>query len=256
MAAPSKNFTNITDSQIDADSPIDTTLMTGIRDSLVNVKEWLGNSYTAAVDHGHNGIDSKKINDADIIKTNAVAFWDDFLDPNVSQWTKTATAALENAVNGWCRITNLTSTGVFDGIFQGGRAWKLSAGITITFEAQVKPVLIAAYDTHVGLFQAQNGWNDKISFGVVGGSANWQCTTTLNGGGTTTTDSGVAATVGTAYLFKIVAAASSVLFYIDGVLKATHTTNIPTTNLGLGVALNASRSVDIDYINCSSSGRM
>lgn len=257
MAAPSKNFTNIADTQIDADSPIDTTLMTAIRDSLVNVKEWLGNSYTAAIDHNHNGINSKVIDNADIIKTNAVSLFDDFLDPNVSISTKTATIAIQNAVNGVCRITNATSTGTFDGIFQSGRPWKLSSGMTITAEIKTIPVIISgAWDTCIGLLQGQDGWSDEIAFILSGGSANWKCVTRLSSGGTTTTDSGVAEVVGTPNVLKIVATPSSVLFYIDGVLKATHTTNIPTTNLGLCVAVNASRSMDMDYVNCYSSGRM
>ncbi|MCK4739735.1 MAG: hypothetical protein KAT46_07275 [Deltaproteobacteria bacterium] len=58
MAAPSKNFTSIPDSSIDADSPLDTTLMTQIRDGLVHLEEWLGKNYIAGVDHRHNGSDS------------------------------------------------------------------------------------------------------------------------------------------------------------------------------------------------------
>lgn len=61
MAAPSKNFTTILDTQIDADSPLDTTLLTSIRDSLIHLEEWLGLSYTAAQDHDHDGTNSKLI---------------------------------------------------------------------------------------------------------------------------------------------------------------------------------------------------
>lgn len=61
MAAPSKNWSNITDQQVDADSPIDATLMAQIRDDLVNLKEWLGNSYTAAQNHNHDGVNSASV---------------------------------------------------------------------------------------------------------------------------------------------------------------------------------------------------
>lgn len=61
MSAPSKNWTNIYDSQVDADSPIDTTLMTSIRDNLVHLREWLGGNYTPAVDHDHDGSNSKSV---------------------------------------------------------------------------------------------------------------------------------------------------------------------------------------------------
>lgn len=61
MTAPSKNWSNISDSQIDADSPIDATLMAQIRDNLVNLKEWLGNSYAPAQNHDHDGINSANV---------------------------------------------------------------------------------------------------------------------------------------------------------------------------------------------------
>lgn len=58
MAAPSKAFVSITDSQVDANSPVDTVLMTGLRDNGIHLEEWLGHSYTAAQDHDHNGTNS------------------------------------------------------------------------------------------------------------------------------------------------------------------------------------------------------
>lgn len=61
MAAPSKNFSAPTDGQVDADSPLDTTLLTQIRDALIHLEEWLGMSYTAAQDHDHDGANSKGV---------------------------------------------------------------------------------------------------------------------------------------------------------------------------------------------------
>ncbi len=63
MANPSKNWSDIQDGQIDAESPLDTTLLTQIRDNLVYLKEWLGGSYTAQVDHDHDGVNSKTLRD-------------------------------------------------------------------------------------------------------------------------------------------------------------------------------------------------
>ncbi|MFZ3071895.1 MAG: hypothetical protein WA162_01485 [Thermodesulfobacteriota bacterium] len=61
MPAPSKNWTNVADSQIDADSPLDTTLVTSIRDNDIHVKEWLGYGYTANQAHDHDGVNSKLV---------------------------------------------------------------------------------------------------------------------------------------------------------------------------------------------------
>ena len=61
MPAPSKNYTLIPDGSIDADSPLDTTLMTQMRDDLIHLEEWLGDGYTAAKDHNHDGVNSKNV---------------------------------------------------------------------------------------------------------------------------------------------------------------------------------------------------
>jgi len=61
MAAPSKSYTDILDSQVDADSPLDTVLITSLRDNIIHLKEWMGSSYIAEVDHDHNGVNSKPI---------------------------------------------------------------------------------------------------------------------------------------------------------------------------------------------------
>ncbi|TAN59696.1 hypothetical protein EPN18_09995 [bacterium] len=58
MTVPSKNWTSIADTQVDADSPLDTTLITALRDDLVHLKEWLGANYTAAQNHNHDGVNS------------------------------------------------------------------------------------------------------------------------------------------------------------------------------------------------------
>jgi hypothetical protein len=61
MVAPSKIFTVIPDTDIDANSPLDVDLMTSIRDSLIHLEEWLGKNYEAAVDHDHDGINSATV---------------------------------------------------------------------------------------------------------------------------------------------------------------------------------------------------
>src|SRR3990172_11440961 len=61
MAAPSKAWVVIADSQVDADSPLDTTLMTALRDDTVHLEEWLGDGYVAAKDHDHDNVNSKAV---------------------------------------------------------------------------------------------------------------------------------------------------------------------------------------------------
>ena len=61
MAAPSKSFTVQPDTQVDANSPLDETLMTEQRDNDIHLEEWMGKNYTAAVDHDHDGTNSKGV---------------------------------------------------------------------------------------------------------------------------------------------------------------------------------------------------
>lgn len=60
MTAISKNWVAIADTAVDPDSPLDTTLITGVRDNLVYLREWLGASYFAGAvqDHSHDGLNS------------------------------------------------------------------------------------------------------------------------------------------------------------------------------------------------------
>lgn len=58
MTAPTKSFTVIADSRIDVDSPVDETLMEDLRDNDQHLADWIGGSYTAAIDHDHDGVNS------------------------------------------------------------------------------------------------------------------------------------------------------------------------------------------------------
>ncbi len=58
MVAPSKSFTVIADGALDSDSPLTTTLMVNFRDNDIHLEEWLGDSFVAAKDHDHDGVNS------------------------------------------------------------------------------------------------------------------------------------------------------------------------------------------------------
>jgi len=61
VAAPAKAFTVITDGRVDADSPVNQSLVTDLRNNTEHLEEWLGKSFTAEVDHNHDGINSATI---------------------------------------------------------------------------------------------------------------------------------------------------------------------------------------------------
>lgn len=56
-----ENWSDILTTQVDADSPINETLMQSIRSDLIHIKEALGQNYTLAPDHDHDGANSALI---------------------------------------------------------------------------------------------------------------------------------------------------------------------------------------------------
>lgn len=63
MPAPTKTWTTIADAAVDPDSPLDTVLITALRDDIEHVRETVYDPaiHTAAVAHTHNGVDSSLI---------------------------------------------------------------------------------------------------------------------------------------------------------------------------------------------------
>lgn len=63
MTAITKAFTDIADAAVDPDSPLDSVLMTALRDRDIHLREWLGASFTAGAiqDHNHDGVNSALI---------------------------------------------------------------------------------------------------------------------------------------------------------------------------------------------------
>lgn len=63
MAAITKSWVNILDGAVDPDSPIDAALMTGIRDDLVHLREWIGAGFFAGAvqNHNHDGVNSANV---------------------------------------------------------------------------------------------------------------------------------------------------------------------------------------------------
>lgn len=60
MPAPSKPWTTIADAATAPDAPLDTTLITAMRDDLIHVRETVYDPaiHTAAVAHNHDGVNS------------------------------------------------------------------------------------------------------------------------------------------------------------------------------------------------------
>ena len=72
MVVPSKAFTVIPDGDVDPDSPVSTNLMTSLRDNDIHLEEWIGDGFTAAKDHDHDGVNSAKVDANDLLNLSAV----------------------------------------------------------------------------------------------------------------------------------------------------------------------------------------
>ena len=61
MVVPTKPFTLVSDARVDPDSPLDFTLFEDFRDNFVHLQEVLYGSFTAEIEHDHDGINSKAV---------------------------------------------------------------------------------------------------------------------------------------------------------------------------------------------------
>ena len=239
MPAPSKAWVVVADSQVDADSPLDTTLITALRDDTVHLEEWLGKNYTAAIDHEHDDISSKKINMANISKTGGFELFDDFLGVGINtfNWALDGTTSISNTSTRRLSGVMVTSNagGVTGGIHTTTKLqFSLGSSNTLTFETKFRsdaaysPTELTMGFAEANMFSPTN----SACFEITGTEGNWRARTSV-GGVATTTDTGVPISLTAWHKLKIVATSTSVAFYVDDVLKATHTTNIPTGDMGV-----------------------
>lgn len=272
MAAPSKNWTDILDTQIDADSPIDVTLMTEIRDDLVYLKEWLGKNYTAAIDHSHDGVNSALISTQGTLLysfyTSYPFVFDDFLMESIIGWTNEGgTAAILTGAGVYNGIVRASSTaGAWSGVSQFTcLPFMFHDGNTVTFEANVKAVNALTVNSFIiiGLADANPGAQPVPTNSI---QVYWDINAskygskTISGGVVTATLWDLGPTTAIWHKLKIVATSTSVQFYYNGTLKASHTTNIPTVHLGSAMIVKdtsggGTTTYDCDYICCYSNMR-
>lgn len=95
MPAISKAWVTIADTAVDPDSPLDAALMTGLRDDLVHLREWIGAGYTggAVQDHNHDGVNSAPIDvGTNNLKNGSFEF-------DLSGWTSTPYTGGTIAIN-------------------------------------------------------------------------------------------------------------------------------------------------------------
>lgn len=195
-----------------------------------------------------------------------IYFHDDFtavaLD-ETNAWTVvedgTATSAiLADTVGGWLNLTSPATDNTGSSV-QGNEIFLPAAGKHIWFETRVQLSDTDDMDFYAGLTvnfatnpEAVLTAANRIGFQINEANASILCKTE-SGGTETSTDSGEDAVDATAVKLGFhVEGTSKVEFFVDRVLVATHTTNIPTTEMApaafmlTGAA--AIKSLYVDYI--------
>lgn len=120
MPAPSKNFTVIADSAVDAESPVDTSLMQALRDNDQHLKEWLGKDYVAEQNHNHDGVNSKSVGGMQIM----------LMDEDVSNGSQSFVSVKNARIYIPADITTLTYTALVKIATLGTPDMRLNIGAT------------------------------------------------------------------------------------------------------------------------------
>lgn len=161
--------------------------------------------------------------------TDRAYLWDDFcarqLDDNLWHTVVSGTGSVVDYSSafqgGQVRLTSGGAAGRYARLTANGRRnWRTSsATFAFRFVGHTTDCLQMCKITDTG------GSENAVGFYRTG-SGNWLARTTL-AGSNQDTDTGFAADVAHFHIFKVVCTGSSVAYYIDGVLKATHTTSLP-----------------------------
>ncbi len=172
-----------------------------------------------------------------------------------------ATVAIAaDTANGRLLLTSAATTDDDGASIQGNEIWLPAAGRTIWFEALLQGSSVADMDIFVGLSQnfatnpeAVLTASNRIGFQVNDGDASILCKTEA-ADTETSTDSGVDMVNATDIRlgFKVIGT-TLVEFYVNRNLVASHTTNIPTTEMAfaafeLSGSITGTRSMSIDYL--------
>jgi hypothetical protein len=185
-----------------------------------------------------------------------------------NDWTlikdSSATAALgADAESGTLVLTSQATTDNDGASVQGNEIFAMASGRDIWFETKVTPTDAegSAMDICIGLTvnfatnpEAMLTAADRIVFQVDDGDSNIDCVTEKDGTATTT-DSGIDVASGTAVTLGFhVKGTTSVEFFVNRNLVATHTDNLPDDeNLAIGAmelsgSATGTKSMAIDYL--------
>lgn len=199
-------------------------------------------------------------------------------NPNANGWGSNSSGAGAGISAGWSLLsasypafgiadlkTGTTATGLyslttFNDVFTKGVgevvvSSRVTVGALSTASEEYNLVFGLVRDGHSAGLAAKTRSLGHFAYRRATSGTNWRCIT-VDGGAETETDSGVAVVAGnpgwTILEVRLNAAGSSVGFYINGTLVATHTTAISTWSPGISLSIEktvgtTSRSLYVDW---------
>lgn len=172
-----------------------------------------------------------------------------------------ATAGIvADTAGGELALTSTATTENDGASIQGNEVWLPATNRVIGLEWRIKIATAAQIDAFIGLGvnfatdpEAALIAANRIGFQIDDGSAVILCKT--ESGGTETSNSSTISAVDATYirLGLLIEGTGSVKFYVDRILRRTHTTNIPATELALAAAqisgqATGTQALTIDYV--------
>src|SRR3990167_6434711 len=164
MAAISESWTEFAGSAMDPDSPVDTTLITGLFNNGKYVREWVGQSYYAGAtgDHDHDGVNSKSVVLADGVVTEpklaAGAVTNTKLGANAVTWGKISASLQQSSGSG---DSNINFTG-------GGNTLGWGIGVSSIGANEMLRVSTSDYVSYVWSIRvldgAPSGWRFQANY--------------------------------------------------------------------------------------------
>lgn len=200
-----------------------------------------------------------------------IVLFDDFVmvdDDQTNDWTvvkdSSATVGIvADAVGGQILLSSAATTDDDGSSIQGNEIFLPAAGKKIWFEAKVKIATAAQVDAFVGLTQnfatdpeAVLTASNRIGFQINDGNASILCKTEATNTETSTDSGSDAADATFVTLGILVEGTGKVEFYVNRSKVATHTTNIPTTELAVGLMelsgqATGTQTMAVDYVFCA-----
>lgn len=158
MTALTKAFTVVADSAVDPDSPIDTVLITALRDNDQHLREWLGASYTAGAvqDHNHDGSNSAAIDVGPNYARNGS------FESGVTGWTLTPYTGGTAATNALNNADGTTSLAFTSTVLANGGGDATQSGFTAVSGGEAYPFRMLSWASAINISsKAEVIWYDE-----------------------------------------------------------------------------------------------